>query len=82
MKPDGGNVPQRARMICPYFDTFTMERRAIVCESGIKGTKIALMFRTREDMERYSERNCETYRYNRCPYANMLGLKYAQMDEK
>lgn len=75
---DGGNLPQRARMICPYFDTFTLERRAIVCESAAKGTKMALMFRNREDMEKYSERYCETYKYNRCPYAQMLNLKYAE----
>lgn len=77
---DGGNIPQAARMICPYFLRLTKERRAIVCEGAVRGSVIAMTFRTRMDMERYSEKVCETYRYNHCPIARMLGEKYAEKE--
>lgn len=73
---DGGNLPIKARVICPYFLRFTMERRAIVCEGMVAGVQSATVFRRRDEMEKYSERYCETYKYNRCPVARACALKY------
>lgn len=73
---DGGNLPIKARVICPYFLRFTMERRAIVCEGMVQGVQSATLFRRREDLEKYCEKFCETFRYNRCPVAKTVGLKY------
>ena len=77
---DGGNVPQRARIICPYFKRFMDERRAIVCEGAAIGAETAMMFRSRRDMEIYSEKVCETFRYGHCPVARMLSEKYMDRD--
>ena len=77
---DGGNIPQVARIVCPYFVRLTNERRAIVCEGTANGTKTAVMFKTRRDMELYSEKMCETYRFNRCMVARMLAEKYMDKD--
>jgi len=79
---DGGNVPQKARMICPFFVRFTLERRAIVCEGMTKGVQTATMFHRREDMERYSEKYCETFGYGRCPVARGVALKTAEEEKK
>ena len=77
---DGGNIPQKARIVCPYFKRFTEERRVIICEGCVKGTESAMVFRTKRDMENYSARMCETYRYGHCPIARVVAEKY--MDQE
>lgn len=77
-----GNIPQVARIICPYFALISMNWRGIVCEGVVSGARTAMVFRTRRDMEDYSRRYCETFKYNHCPIAQAVGLKLAEVDEK
>lgn len=79
---DGGNLPIKARIICPYYLRHTSERRAIVCEGMVPGLDSAMLFRRRSDMEKFSEKYCETFHYNRCPIARAVADKLARMDEK
>ena len=79
---DCGNIPQVARIICPYFDMISMEYRMIVCEGMVSGAKSAMVFRRREDMEKYSSKYCESYKYGHCPLARQVGLKIIARDEK
>lgn len=69
-------MPQKARIICPYFKRLSKEGRVIVCEGFEKNTEIAVLFRTKKDMEIYSEKTCETYRYGRCCVARIAAEKY------
>ena len=82
MRPDGGNVPIKARIICPYYLRHTNERRAIVCEGLAPGAESAMVFRGRVAMERYSEKYCETFKYGHCPLARAMSLKIELMDQK
>ena len=79
---DGGNVPQAARIICPYFKRLTDNRRVIVCEGLTPGVCTATMFRRREEQERYSEKYCERYSYGRCPVARAVALKLVEREQK
>lgn len=82
MRPDGGNVPIKARVICPYFQRHTDGRNTIVCEGVARGVETAMVFRGREQMERYSEKYCETYKYGHCPLARAVSLKIELQNEK
>lgn len=79
---DGGNLPIKARIICPFYLRHTNERRVIVCEGMAPGLQSAMLFRSRRDMERYSEKYCETYHYNRCPMARAVALKIEQQENE
>lgn len=79
---DCGNIPQVARIICPYFDKLSMDYRLIVCEGVVNGTKSAMVFRCRADMENYSRKYCESYKYNHCPLAQAVGLKLEMQNQK
>lgn len=79
---DGGNIPQKARIICPFFLRFTKERRVIVCEGMVSGLQSAMLFKRHEDMEKFAGKYCETYHYNRCPLARAVALKLEQQDKR
>lgn len=79
---DCGNIPQVARIICPYFKMLSNDRRTIVCEGLTPGASSAMVFRTRAEQEKYSEKNCERYSYGHCPLARAVQLKLADEEEK
>lgn len=75
-------MPIKARIICPFYKRHTDNRRTIVCEGVAEGrVETAMVFTSRELMERYSGKYCETFRYNRCPLARAINLKIDMMDE-
>lgn len=82
MANDGGNDTLRGRVICPYYERHTSQKRAIVCEGLAAGMETAMLFDCRADMEKYSAKFCETFRYNRCPLARGLAMKYTDQEER
>ena len=82
MANDGGNDTLRGRVICPYYERHTSQKRAIVCEGLVQGMETAMLFDCRADMEKYSQKYCETFRYSRCPLARGLALKYIDQEQR
>lgn len=82
MSSDGGNDTLRGRVICPYYQHHSAQKRAIVCEGLSLGMETAMVFNTRAEMERYSARFCETFRYGSCPLARGLALKHVEQEQK
>lgn len=79
---DGGNMPIKARIICPFYRRHTDGRKTIVCEGVASGrVETAMVFTCRDHMERYSAKFCETFKYNRCPLARAVSLKIEMAEE-
>ena len=73
------NDTESGRAICPYFlrvNTLKNGRAIIACEGIVGQTETFNMFRSKKAMERWSQENCETYRYGKCRIAQMLDMKY------
>lgn len=79
---DCGNIPQVARIICPYFKMLSNDRRTIVCEGLTPGTKCAMCFKTRAEQERYSEKHCERFSYGRCQLARAVEQKIVDEEQR
>lgn len=82
MEKNGGNDAMRARVICPFYHRHAKQKRAIVCEGLMPETETAMIFDSREQMERYSQKRCETYAYDRCLMARCIRLKIEIQEKK
>lgn len=82
MARDGGNETLRGRVICPFFERHAEQKRAIICEGLTTSCESSMMFESKLEMIKHSEKYCETYHYGCCPMAMAIARKHVEQDIK
>lgn len=54
-------------VICPFYTSHANKR--IRCEGAIFNTKLTVIFPSEDERRRHYARYCETFLYEKCPYA-------------
>ncbi len=79
------NEPRSVRAICPFYQRIRRletHRAEIICEGAVPGMENVVTFRGTAQMEDWMAQYCETFTYERCPYAKLISEVYLRGDDE